>query len=94
MKSLFRRSQALRGLGRLDRAASDLQRCVRLEPKNKAFQEALRDLGSSAQEQVGAGLPPSREALGMGRCSWASSRQGSELACLFLSVSDESHDLH
>uniref|UniRef100_A0A8C6YE21 Protein unc-45 homolog B n=1 Tax=Naja naja TaxID=35670 RepID=A0A8C6YE21_NAJNA len=42
----------LRGLGRLDRAASDLQRCVRLEPKNKAFQEALRDLGSSAQEKV------------------------------------------
>ncbi|XP_015686582.1 protein unc-45 homolog A-like, partial [Protobothrops mucrosquamatus] len=52
VKSLFRRSQALRGLGRLDRAASDLQRCVRLEPKNKAFQEALRDLGSSAQEKV------------------------------------------
>lgn len=58
VKSLFRRSQALRGLGRLDRAASDLQRCVRLEPKNKAFQEALRDLGSSAQEKVGPGLPP------------------------------------
>lgn len=55
MKSLFRRSQALRGLGRLDRAASDLQRCVRLEPKNKTFQEALRDLGSSAQEKVGPG---------------------------------------
>uniref|UniRef100_A0A8C6YDH9 Protein unc-45 homolog B n=1 Tax=Naja naja TaxID=35670 RepID=A0A8C6YDH9_NAJNA len=36
VKSLFRRSQ----------------RCVRLEPKNKAFQEALRDLGSSAQEKV------------------------------------------
>ncbi|XP_039217949.1 protein unc-45 homolog A [Crotalus tigris] len=52
VKSLFRRSQALRGLGRLDRAASDLQLCVRLEPKNKAFQEALRDLGSSAQEKV------------------------------------------
>uniref|UniRef100_A0A8C6YCA8 Protein unc-45 homolog B n=1 Tax=Naja naja TaxID=35670 RepID=A0A8C6YCA8_NAJNA len=45
-------SPSLRGLGRLDRAASDLQRCVRLEPKNKAFQEALRDLGSSAQEKV------------------------------------------
>ncbi|KAK9394130.1 protein unc-45A-like [Crotalus adamanteus] len=52
VKSLFRRSQALRALGRLDRAASDLQLCVRLEPKNKAFQEALRDLGSSAQEKV------------------------------------------
>ncbi|ETE68417.1 Protein unc-45-like A, partial [Ophiophagus hannah] len=54
VKSLFRRSQALRGLGRLDRAASDLQRCVRLEPKNKAFQEALRDLGSSTQEKIKA----------------------------------------
>ncbi|KAM6426158.1 protein unc-45 homolog A [Liasis olivaceus] len=54
VKSLFRRSQALRGLGRLDRAASDLQRCVRLEPKNKAFQEALRDLGSSAHEKMKA----------------------------------------
>lgn len=69
VKSLFRRSQALRGLGRLDRAASDLQRCVRLEPKNKAFQEALRDLGSSAQEKVGPGpLPLYREASVMGRC--------------------------
>ncbi|XP_070619638.1 protein unc-45 homolog A [Erythrolamprus reginae] len=54
VKSLFRRSQAHRGLGRLDQATSDLQRCMRLEPKNKAFQEALRDLGSSAQEKMKA----------------------------------------
>lgn len=52
MKALFRRSQALRQLGRLDQAAQDLQRCVSLEPRNKAFQEALRDLGSSVQEKV------------------------------------------
>uniref|UniRef100_A0A663MPR7 Unc-45 myosin chaperone A n=1 Tax=Athene cunicularia TaxID=194338 RepID=A0A663MPR7_ATHCN len=47
VKALFRRSQALQKLGRLDQAVSDLQRCVSLEPKNKAFQEALRALGSS-----------------------------------------------
>lgn len=52
MKALFRRSQALQKLGRLDQAISDLQRCVSLEPKNKAFQEALRALGSSMHEKV------------------------------------------
>lgn len=52
MKALFRRSQALQKLGRLDQAVSDLQRCVSLEPKNKAFQEALRALGSSMHEKV------------------------------------------
>ncbi|XP_059570442.1 protein unc-45 homolog A [Alligator mississippiensis] len=54
VKALFRRSQALRQLGRLDQAAQDLQRCVSLEPRNKAFQEALRDLGSSVQEKMKA----------------------------------------
>ena len=67
VKALFRRSQALQKLGRLDQAVSDLQRCVSLEPKNKAFQEALRALGSSMHERVSgeaawgvgaAGLPP------------------------------------
>ncbi|NXA23228.1 UN45A protein, partial [Ibidorhyncha struthersii] len=52
MKALFRRSQALQKLGRLDQAVSDLQRCVSLEPKNKAFQEALRALGSSMHEKM------------------------------------------
>uniref|UniRef100_A0A8B9E8R4 Unc-45 myosin chaperone A n=1 Tax=Anser cygnoides TaxID=8845 RepID=A0A8B9E8R4_ANSCY len=52
MKALFRRSQALQKLGRLDQAISDLQRCVSLEPKNKAFQEALRALGSSMHEKM------------------------------------------
>lgn len=52
VKALFRRSQALQKLGRLDQAVSDLQRCLSLEPKNKAFQEALRALGSSMHEKV------------------------------------------
>ncbi|XP_074862624.1 protein unc-45 homolog A [Carettochelys insculpta] len=52
VKALFRRSQALQKLGRLDQALYDLRRCVSLEPKNKAFQEALRDLGSLLQEQM------------------------------------------
>ncbi|NXD83920.1 UN45A protein, partial [Halcyon senegalensis] len=52
VKALFRRSQALQNLGRLDQAVSDLQRCLSLEPKNKAFQEALRALGSSVHEKV------------------------------------------
>lgn len=52
MKALFRRSQALQKLGRLDQAVSDLQRCLSLEPKNKAFQEVLRALGSSMHEKV------------------------------------------
>lgn len=52
VKALFRRSQALQKLGHLDQAVSDLQRCVSLEPKNKAFQEALHALGSSMHEKV------------------------------------------
>uniref|UniRef100_A0A8C5M398 Unc-45 myosin chaperone A n=1 Tax=Leptobrachium leishanense TaxID=445787 RepID=A0A8C5M398_9ANUR len=52
VKALFRRSQALENLGRIDQALLDLQRCLTLEPKNKAFQEALRKLGVQAQEKV------------------------------------------
>ncbi|KAM4661354.1 protein unc-45 homolog A isoform 2-T2 [Amazona ochrocephala] len=52
VKALFRRSQALQKLGRLDQAVSDLQRCLSLEPNNKAFQEALRALGSSVHEKM------------------------------------------
>ncbi|XP_007479368.1 protein unc-45 homolog A isoform X3 [Monodelphis domestica] len=52
VKALFRRSQALEKLGRLDQAILDLQRCVSLEPKNKVFQEALRTLGGHIQEKV------------------------------------------
>uniref|UniRef100_A0A8C9NLA4 Protein unc-45 homolog A n=1 Tax=Serinus canaria TaxID=9135 RepID=A0A8C9NLA4_SERCA len=52
VKALFRRSQALQQLGRLEQAVSDLQRCLSLEPRNKAFQEALRALGSSMHEKM------------------------------------------
>ncbi|XP_004852859.1 protein unc-45 homolog A isoform X1 [Heterocephalus glaber] len=52
IKALYRRSQALEKLGRLDQAVLDLQRCVSLEPKNKVFQEALRSIGGQIQEKV------------------------------------------
>uniref|UniRef100_A0A8C6G0P4 Unc-45 myosin chaperone A n=1 Tax=Moschus moschiferus TaxID=68415 RepID=A0A8C6G0P4_MOSMO len=52
VKALYRRSQALEKLGRLDQAILDLQRCVSLEPKNKVFQEALRNIAGQIQEKV------------------------------------------
>uniref|UniRef100_A0A8C2QZY1 UNC-45/Cro1/She4 central domain-containing protein n=1 Tax=Capra hircus TaxID=9925 RepID=A0A8C2QZY1_CAPHI len=52
VKALYRRSQALEKLGRLDQAVLDLQRCVSLEPKNKVFQEALRNIAGQIQEKV------------------------------------------
>lgn len=52
IKALYRRSQALEKLGRLDQAMLDLQRCVSLEPKNRAFQEALRNIAGQIQEKV------------------------------------------
>ncbi|XP_075063928.1 protein unc-45 homolog A [Mixophyes fleayi] len=52
VKALFRRSQALEKLGRLDQAILDLRRCLTLEPKNKVFQESVRNLGVRAQEKV------------------------------------------
>ncbi|XP_070214410.1 protein unc-45 homolog A isoform X1 [Bos mutus] len=52
IKALYRRSQALEKLGRLDQAVLDLQRCVSLEPKNKVFQEALRNIAGQIQEKV------------------------------------------
>uniref|UniRef100_G1K3J0 Protein unc-45 homolog A n=1 Tax=Xenopus tropicalis TaxID=8364 RepID=G1K3J0_XENTR len=52
VKALFRRSQALEKLGRVDQAIIDLRRCLTLEPKNKVFQEAVRNLGIRAQEKV------------------------------------------
>ncbi|XP_012588141.1 PREDICTED: protein unc-45 homolog A [Condylura cristata] len=54
VKALYRRSQAQEKLGRLDQAVLDLQRCVSLEPKNKVFQEALRDIGGQIQEKTDA----------------------------------------
>lgn len=87
MKALFRRSQALQQLGRLDQAVSDLQRCMSLEPRNKAFQEALRALGSSMHEKVSTGAARGcRTPCGWGR--WGG------LSHFFCSVADEDHVLH
>ncbi|XP_078286146.1 protein unc-45 homolog A-like [Rhinoraja longicauda] len=52
VKALFRRSQALQELGRLDQAFADIQRCAVLEPKNKVFQESLRQIAAKVQEKV------------------------------------------
>nr|XP_008123782.1 PREDICTED: protein unc-45 homolog B [Anolis carolinensis] len=52
LKALFRRSQALEHLGKLDQAFKDLQRCAAIQPRNTAFQENLRRLGSNIQEKL------------------------------------------
>ncbi|KAM3925544.1 protein unc-45 homolog A [Leptodactylus fuscus] len=52
VKALFRRSQALEKLGKFDQAIVDLRRCLALEPKNKVFQDAVRNLGVQTQEKV------------------------------------------
>ncbi|MBN3314104.1 UN45A protein, partial [Atractosteus spatula] len=52
VKARFRRSQALQKLGRLDQAFLDVQRCAQMEPKNKAFQESLRQLGAQIQQKA------------------------------------------
>ncbi|XP_039628975.1 protein unc-45 homolog A [Polypterus senegalus] len=52
VKARFRRSQALQKLGRLDQAFMDIQMCAKIEPKNKAFQESLRNLGAQIQEKA------------------------------------------
>uniref|UniRef100_A0A8C9SPY6 Unc-45 myosin chaperone A n=1 Tax=Scleropages formosus TaxID=113540 RepID=A0A8C9SPY6_SCLFO len=52
VKARFRRAQALQKLGKLDQAFLDTQRCAQLEPKNKAFQELLRQLGTQIQQKV------------------------------------------
>uniref|UniRef100_A0A9J7XCX0 Unc-45 myosin chaperone A n=1 Tax=Cyprinus carpio carpio TaxID=630221 RepID=A0A9J7XCX0_CYPCA len=53
VKARFRRAQALQKLGRLDQAFTDAQKCAQLEPKNKAFQDLLRQLGAQIQQKVG-----------------------------------------
>ncbi|NXD69155.1 UN45B protein, partial [Eolophus roseicapillus] len=58
IKALYRRSQALEKLGKLDQAFKDAQKCATIEPRNKNFQETLRRLGANIQEKVNA-----REAL-------------------------------
>lgn len=57
IKALYRRCQALEHLGKLDQAFKDVQRCATLEPRNQNFQETLRRLNTSIQEQVSWALP-------------------------------------
>ncbi|KAL6474161.1 hypothetical protein MHYP_G00177220 [Metynnis hypsauchen] len=52
IKARFRRAQALHKLGRLDQAFLDAQKCAQLEPKNKAFQELLRQLSAQIQQKA------------------------------------------
>uniref|UniRef100_A0A674EWJ2 Protein unc-45 homolog B n=1 Tax=Salmo trutta TaxID=8032 RepID=A0A674EWJ2_SALTR len=52
VKALFRRSQALEKLGKLDMAFKDVQRCSTIEPKNKTFLETLRRLGAEIQAKL------------------------------------------
>ncbi|XP_051875874.1 protein unc-45 homolog B isoform X2 [Pristis pectinata] len=52
IKALFRRSQALEKLGKLDQAFKDAQRCATMEPKNKMFQETLQRLNHDIQEKL------------------------------------------
>ncbi|NXJ12131.1 UN45B protein, partial [Odontophorus gujanensis] len=55
IKALYRRSQALEKLGKLDQAFKDAQKCATMEPHNKNFQETLRRLGADIQEKVNPG---------------------------------------
>lgn len=52
VKARFRRAQAFQKLCRLDQAFLDTQRCAQLEPKNKAFQDLLRELGAQIQQKA------------------------------------------
>ncbi|XP_062847281.1 protein unc-45 homolog A [Trichomycterus rosablanca] len=52
IKARFRRAQALHNLGQLDQAFLDAQKCAQLEPKNKAFQDLLRQLSLQIQQKA------------------------------------------
>ncbi|KAG5849102.1 protein unc-45 homolog A-like [Anguilla rostrata] len=52
VKARFRRAQAMQKLGRLDQAFLDAQKCAQLDPKNKAFQDMLRQLGAQIQQKA------------------------------------------
>ncbi|KAG8122814.1 hypothetical protein E2320_018228 [Naja naja] len=56
IKALYRRSQALEKLGKLDQAFKDVQRCATIEPRNQSFQDALRRLGTTIQEKAANNL--------------------------------------
>ncbi|XP_057693459.1 protein unc-45 homolog A [Corythoichthys intestinalis] len=51
VKARFRRAQAFQKLGRFDQAFVDAQKCAQLEPKNKAFQDLLRQLGAQIHQK-------------------------------------------
>uniref|UniRef100_A0A665VEY4 UNC-45/Cro1/She4 central domain-containing protein n=1 Tax=Echeneis naucrates TaxID=173247 RepID=A0A665VEY4_ECHNA len=51
VKARFRRAQSFQKLGRLDQAFLDAQRCAQLEPKNKLFQDLLRQLGAQIHQK-------------------------------------------
>uniref|UniRef100_A0A8C3AZ13 Unc-45 myosin chaperone A n=1 Tax=Cyclopterus lumpus TaxID=8103 RepID=A0A8C3AZ13_CYCLU len=51
VKARFRRAQAFQKLCRLDQAFLDAQRCAQVEPKNKTFQDLLRQLGAQIQQK-------------------------------------------
>lgn len=76
VKALYRRSQALEKLGRLDQAVLDLQRCLSLEPKSRVFQEALRNIGGQIQEKVGGWGKAVRSVWGTGH--WSGSDMDSD----------------
>ncbi|XP_032472649.1 protein unc-45 homolog B isoform X3 [Phocoena sinus] len=52
IKALYRRCQALEHLGKLAQAFKDVQCCATLEPRNQNFQETLRRLNTSIQEEL------------------------------------------
>ncbi|KAM9854994.1 protein unc-45 homolog A [Aulostomus maculatus] len=52
LKARFRRAQAFQRLGQLDQAFHDAQRCAQVEPKNKTFNDLLRQLGILIQQKA------------------------------------------
>ncbi|KAI1889768.1 hypothetical protein AGOR_G00166330 [Albula goreensis] len=52
VKARFRRAQAMQKLGKMDQAFLDAQKCAHMEPKNKAFQDMLRQLGAQIQQKA------------------------------------------
>lgn len=67
IKALYRRSQALEKLGKLDQAFKDAQKCATIEPRNKNFQETLRRLGANIQDKVNAGGAVLGSQMGCGK---------------------------
>ncbi len=51
-KALFRRTQALQGLNRLDDSLRDAKRLLNIDPKNKQFIEYIQKLTRVIQDKV------------------------------------------